>query len=140
MKTILLLDDEPSVMMLLRCILSQHAVLEAFTADEALGRFRDARQSIGLLIADVTLPVSSGINVALSIRQENPALQVILTSGYPVSDWTERDGANLKRLQPDSVTILQKPFHPQVLLDAVRQSIGIPQTEKLRTAGSNVGR
>ena len=42
-----------------------------------------------------------------------PDLPVILTSGYPVSGWSDRDAAGLERLGPGPVAILQKPFSPK---------------------------
>jgi CheY-like chemotaxis protein len=129
MTSILVLEDEPFLMTFLRQLLEQYTVLEASTAEEALRRFMDNKPSVGLLIADVNLATSSGIQVALLLRQENPALPVILTSGYPVSNWSGRDAADLARLGPSTVTILQKPFTSQTALERVRELVGEPQPE-----------
>ena len=61
--------------------------------------------------------------MALLLRQENPSLPVVLTSGYPVSSWSERDTADLARLGCDLVVILQKPFERQVLLTTVAEFV-----------------
>lgn len=68
------------------------------------------------------------------MRSKFRALPVILTSGYPVNAWGERDSADLKRLGANSVTILQKPFPSQVLRNAVRELIGAPEPGKVATA------
>jgi CheY-like chemotaxis protein len=134
MKTLLILEDESAVMTLLRQVLKRYNVIEATTADQALQAFADHTRQIDLLVADVSLPTSSGIRVALKLRAETRKLPVILASGYPVSAWNARDATDLERLGPDSVMILQKPFGPQFLLDAVHQLIGEPESTAGGTA------
>ena len=124
MKTLLVLEDNPSVMMVLRLILEQYTLVEASTAEQALRLFTGHGRKIDLLVADVTLPASSGIHVALLLRSEVPDLPVILTSGYPVGAWSDRDSADLERLGSRSVAILQKPFQGSALSDAVGELIG----------------
>ena len=111
-------------MTFLRQALERYTLLEATTAEEALRRFKDNQRGIGLLIADVSLPISSGIQVALLLRQENPDLPVILTSGYPVDNWSVREFIDLAKLGADSAKILRKPFQAQHLLNCVLESIG----------------
>jgi DNA-binding NtrC family response regulator len=123
MQTVLVLEDESSVMSLLRHILGQYSLIEATTAEEALRTFIDHDHQIDCLVADVTLQTSSGIQVALLLRSELPELPVIFTSGYPVSGWSDRAAADLERLGSTSVSILHKPFQPQALVDAVRQCL-----------------
>jgi CheY-like chemotaxis protein len=133
-KTLLVLEDEPDLMVLLRQILKQYRLVEAATADQALRLFEDHARRIDLLLADVMLPTSSGIQVALLFRSKIPNLPVILTSGYPLSVWAERDAADLGRLGSNSVAILEKPFKTQVLPNTVRAMIGIVPFEAVRTA------
>lgn len=134
MKTLLVLDDEPQLLKLLRHVLNQYKVLEAATADQALELFSEHDRRVDLLIADVTLPTRSGIAVALLLRFEVPDMPVILTSGYPVSDWSPRDCGDLERLGSKSVAILQKPFLAQELVGAVCRLTGESQTAATSTA------
>ena len=60
MKTLLVLEDEALVAKLLLLILRGYTVLEAATAERALRLFADHARQIDLLVADVTLPTSSG--------------------------------------------------------------------------------
>jgi two-component system cell cycle sensor histidine kinase/response regulator CckA len=133
-KTILLLEDESDVMDFLRHMLKKYSVIEAPTAEHALRLFTQHGRHVDLLIADVTLPKSSGIEVALLLRSEAPDLPVILTSGYPVSDWTVRAYSDMERLGTRSALLFQKPFQAQALLNAVRELIGMSQPQKARTA------
>ena len=128
MKTILLLEEESSLLKLWRraLTLNGYAIWEAANAEDAIRRFLDANRRIDLLLADVTLPASSGILVALLLRAEVPGLSVILTSGYPQTAWETRDAADLERLGPDSVLVLQKPFTNQTLLNSIQELTGAP--------------
>ena len=134
MKTLLVLEDESSITRLMRHVLREYSLIEASTAEQALRLFTDHGRKIDLVVADVTLPTSSGIYVALLLRSEVPDLPVILTSGYPVDSWSERDSADLERLGTNSVAILQKPFQSQVLLKAVCELTGTGLSESAGTA------
>jgi CheY-like chemotaxis protein len=136
MITILVLDDESIVLRLL-CYLLQcygYGTVGAGNAEEALLRFHDSHDRVDLLIADVSLPQGSGIQVALTLRAERPDLPVILTSGYPGGAWNTPDRALLQKLGPDSVSILQKPFGPQVLLSTIRELTGSGHSEAVEPA------
>jgi CheY-like chemotaxis protein len=136
-KTILLLEDEPGLMKLLSHTLSSYDVIEAPTADEALRLFAERGHQVDLLIADVTLPNDSGLRVAFFLRNEIPNLPVILTSGYPLSNWNAKDAIDLQRLGPNGVAFLQKPFPSPELLHLVRQLLGTQSSEGARASGDN---
>jgi DNA-binding response OmpR family regulator len=123
-KSILVLEDEPSLLKLWRhaLTLNGYVIWEATTAEEAIRRFLvDANRQIDLLLANVTLPVSSGMLVGLLLREEVPRLAVILMSGYPITAWETKDAADLERLGSASVIVLQKPFLHHTLLNCIRE-------------------
>jgi hypothetical protein len=64
-KTILVLEDESAVMTLMRHMLKAHTLIQPATAEEAIRLFSEHGRQVHLLVADVTLPKSSGIQVAL---------------------------------------------------------------------------
>jgi CheY-like chemotaxis protein len=125
-KTILILEDEPLLMKLMHSMIDRHGyhVLESAGGEEAVRQFRDFGRRIDLLIADVSMPGISGIQVASQLRRELPDLQVILTSGYPPSAWSARDCRYLLELGSDSVSILLKPFPARILLNTISQLLG----------------
>lgn len=134
MKTLLVLEDEPDVIKVLRDVLKRYTITEATNAEQALRLFREHGRQIELLVADVTLPASSGIHVALLLRVAIPDLPVILTSGYPVSDWTGRDYTDLQRLGSTSVALVPKPFQIRSLLLKVGELVGDVPSEIAKTA------
>ncbi len=134
MRTILILEDEPVLRWFLRRMLKQYSLIEAASAEEALQLFADRDRQIDLLLADVTLPKSSGVQVALLLRLEIPNLPIILTSGFPVGNWSDEDSADLAKLGSNFVEVLQKPFGAAVLSNAVFKLIGEPQPERVAGA------
>ena len=135
-KTILVLEDEPLLLKLMRSLLDRHgyAVLEAAGAEQAVQQFHNSGGRIDLLVADVGLPGVSGIQVALQLRSELPHLPVILTSGYPPNAWSARDSRHLVKLGVDSVSILLKPFGSRVLLNTVNDLTAARPAEVLGAA------
>jgi DNA-binding response OmpR family regulator len=136
-KTILLLEDEPALLKLLAHALRSYDVVEASTADGALRLFAERGRHVDLLIADVSLPASSGLRVAFFLRSEIQNLPVILTSGYPVNNWSASDTADLQRLGSRSVEIIQKPFPARALLDLVENLLGTSPPESATASGEN---
>ncbi|MFN8581281.1 MAG: ATP-binding protein, partial [Gemmatimonadaceae bacterium] len=83
-ETILVAEDEDAVRTLVQRILETrgYTVLTARTPAEALAIHADRSHEIGLLITDVVMPQSSGIELAESIRQRSPGMRVLFMSGY----------------------------------------------------------
>ena len=123
--SILVLEDEPCVMNLLRLVLNGagYSVIEADCAEQAMSCANLTR--IRCLIADVTAPCF-GISVSADIMASNPMLKIVLTSGYPTENWSDRDAALWDELPSDSVRVLSKPFRPCDVLSAVNDLIGSP--------------
>jgi DNA-binding response OmpR family regulator len=80
MKTLLVLEDEPDVMEFRRHMLEQYGLSRSSTEEQAVRLFSALGRQVDLLVADLTLPRSSGIQVALHLRSQVPDLPVILTS------------------------------------------------------------
>jgi len=140
MTTILLLEEKPSVMKLLGHMLAQYNVIKARTAEEALLLFIDLDYQVDLLIADLTMPNRSGIQVALLLRSKLSSLPVILTSRDPVSCWSAQRLADSNRLGSRWVAIVQKPFAADDLLNAVRELTGTaPSPVETRAPPSMLG-
>jgi CheY-like chemotaxis protein len=131
---ILVLEDDPLVMAYMRRILKQYPVLEAATAEEALRLFNECGRQVDLLVANLKLPTSSGIEVASAFRSELPNLPVILTNGFPAGIWSRRNTADLGRLGSNSIAIIEKPIQAPVFLNTVRRLLGAGWDEMARTA------
>jgi DNA-binding NtrC family response regulator len=133
-QTILLIEDDATVMEYMRCILKRYILIEATTAGQALQVFNECGWNVDLLVANLTIAARSGIEVALALRLERPRLPVIITSGFSASVWNKRNTAAFRRLGPESVAILEKPIQAQALFDTVWELLGASRTEKTLTA------
>lgn len=139
---ILILDDEHDE----RCLLSGlttyltssgYVVLQCLSAESAVEQFQQENGEIDLLISDVALADSSGVEVCLRLLSSAPALKLLFTSGCPLTEWSAWDAALFRELPPNSVRILQKPFSALDLLLRVDELIGAaPEAIRTSQAGA----
>ena len=119
-KTILLVDDDESVRALVRQFLEikGYTVLDAREAGAAAKLCRANAGAIELLITDISMPETSGVELARQLGQIRPDLKVLYISGY-----TDMQGTS--RTEPLGRTeFLQKPFTIDTLTAKVAGLIG----------------
>ncbi|MFL5561822.1 MAG: ATP-binding protein [Gemmatimonadaceae bacterium] len=118
--TILLVEDEESVRALAMRILRRegYTVYVASNAAEAETVFASNGSEIALLVSDMVLPGTGGIDLAKRLRARRPALNVLLMSGY-----SDRDVGAFQN-ETDRVAFLQKPFTPDSLIGRVGELLG----------------
>ena len=117
MKTVLVIEDDPSNLVFFSTVLKRwgYKVLEAMNARDALSRFLENGQGIDLILANVTLPDRSGTAVACELYGLQPGIRVLFASGTPVHLWTERDSQNLASLPAGNFAFIAKPFTAESL-------------------------
>ena len=83
MAEILVLDDVPDAVLLIKKILTrlQHSV-HAFTEEAQAIAFAE-KNHLDLAILDIKLKKMSGIEVLKQLKTTNPTLKVIILTGYP---------------------------------------------------------
>jgi two-component system, cell cycle sensor histidine kinase and response regulator CckA len=83
-KTILVVDDEPEIRKLVGAMVRQfgYAVLTADSGEHALTVYKNLKEPIELLIADVVAPGMSGPMLADKLTALQPDLKVLYISGY----------------------------------------------------------
>jgi DNA-binding NtrC family response regulator len=116
-KIILVVDDEPDLLDLLREVLEMHGhvVLGAGSGGEALEAWEKNSTQIELLVTDVTLPQGmTGVMLAEKFQAHKPGLKIMYTSGH------ERERVAEKYALPSDATFLKKPFNPDTLANAVQ--------------------
>ncbi|MBU6396948.1 MAG: response regulator [Rhodospirillales bacterium] len=82
-ETILVVDDEPTIRMLVTETLKEHGYItfEAGDAPAALGILK-APGRISLLLTDITLPGQNGRELAEAAKQLRPELKILFMTGY----------------------------------------------------------
>jgi len=118
MARILLVDDDPAVLLFVAIVLVRDgfSVAKAASAEEAISCI--ARDDFDLVITDFRMPGKSGDAVVTSIRERRREAKVIIISGYPneIPEWLRSDTAGVR--------ILAKPFSVSELRKAVGAAIG----------------
>jgi PAS domain S-box-containing protein len=116
-ETILLAEDDEMLRPLAKGLLRKlgYIVLEAPSAEEALGAAAGHDGPIHLLVADVVMPGASGRELARRLAASRPETKVLYVSGY-TDDAIVRHG-----LLDPGLAFLQKPFTPDTLARKVRE-------------------
>jgi two-component system cell cycle sensor histidine kinase/response regulator CckA len=114
MQTILLVDDEPTMLRLCRQILELggYEVLPAGNAAEALRLLENS--TVDLLLTDIVMPGMNGITLAAHAHQKWPGIPVLFMSGFSQDYATDLSGS----------VCVSKPFKPADLLAAVHAALG----------------
>jgi len=117
--TILLVEDEAAIRMLLEDILSDagHRVSSAVNGRAALQLIEQHPQQIDLLITDVVMPEMSGPELADQLSRSHPSMIVLYISGYTDSALLHRGAIE------QGVAFLAKPFVPKSLLAKVDEML-----------------
>ncbi len=113
--TALVIDDEEDVREVLALVLRRRGVrvLLADSGPAALDLFRAHRNDVDVVLLDLTMPVMSGEDVLRELREIDPQVRVILSSGYA-------QDAAIRRLASDSrASFIQKPFTADDLAEKV---------------------
>ncbi len=113
---ILVVDDEEVIRTMVKDFLSDkgYEIILASNGSEALEKFRQNEGEVDLVLLDMVLPERSGMEVLEDLRQINPRVKAILTSGYNQSI-TENN------LDIDITSFLQKPFRITTLIQKIKE-------------------
>lgn len=117
-ETVLLVDDEQMMRSVGESILLNlgYKVITASDGEEALAIYRERGNEISLVILDKVMPEMGGIEGYRLLKEINPKIKVILSSGH-VIDETE----NFKELGISD--FLDKPFRMSGMAKIVRNTI-----------------
>jgi DNA-binding response OmpR family regulator len=118
MGKILIIDDEPYILLMLKKMLERagYEVDLASNGREGLDLF--ARASADLVITDIIMPDKEGLELIMEMKRQSPGLKIIAMSGGG-------------RISPESYLecarhfgaekVFQKPFRQKELVSAVRE-------------------
>lgn len=113
MPTILIIEDEPELVKVLRAYLQQagYHVISAFRGDTGLSSWEHKRPD--LVILDLNLPGMDGLDVAREIRRRGETPIIMLTARAEETD-------ELLGLELGADDYITKPFSPRLVLARVR--------------------
>lgn len=132
MPTVLIIEDEPELVKVLRAYLEQSGftVISAARGDTGLSTWEHKRPD--LVILDLNLPGMDGLDVAREIRRKNNTPIIMLTARVEETD-------QLIGLELGADDYIPKPFSPRVVVARVRALLrrsesNLPAPQVLRTA------
>ena len=120
-RNVLVVEDDQTVKSLLSNIFKRHNIRHTLAADGVIAQeiWRTANPPFDLLVTDIVMPNGvNGIRLARTLRESNPDLGVVLTSGFSELLF---DSTNLQ-MPGNPPKILQKPFSPDDLLSAMTEA------------------
>jgi len=113
---ILLAEDEDVIREMAQLTLEAkgYKVLAAADGAAALARYREHSEKIDIVVADMAMPRLSGPELFDRMKQINPGVRVIVSSGY------SHDQEGQRMMQHGCLGFLQKPYDGNQLCTAVR--------------------
>lgn len=116
---ILLVDDDTAILQSLLAVLKEQPGYDIRTATTG-GAAIQAAQAMGgvdVLVADVVMEPMDGFALRNAVMQRFPSVGIVFISGYDLSDYAESIAG---------APVLQKPFEPAALLEAIQQVAPAP--------------
>ncbi|GIW79337.1 MAG: hypothetical protein KatS3mg105_1144 [Gemmatales bacterium] len=116
---ILLVDDHELIRKLGQQILSRkgYDVITADDGPEAVEIYKQQHENIDLVIVDMTMPSLSGQEVLAQLKQIDPKVRVLFSSGFSTDE-------AIKAVQKEgAIGFVPKPYRPDGLARAVRHAL-----------------
>ncbi|EMS80039.1 histidine kinase,response regulator receiver domain,GAF domain-containing protein [Desulfotignum phosphitoxidans DSM 13687] len=116
-ETILLVEDEPSILRMTRMMLERkgYTVLSAATPSEAVEKAKSHSGAIDLLMTDVVMSEMNGRDLSRQITDLYPDIRLLFMSGYTANVIAHQG------ILDDGVSFIQKPFSMADMTENVRK-------------------
>ncbi len=116
-ETVLLVEDEPSIINMVRAMLKKlgYQSIATGSPNKALQLAESHAETIDLLISDVIMPEMNGKELAEQIQALRPQIKTLFISGYTA------DVISLRGVLPKEANFLQKPFSTSELAIKIRE-------------------
>jgi len=125
-ETILVAEDDAALRELSGRVLESfgYKVIPAVDGEDALTKFKENRDRIGLLLLDMVMPKKNGKEVAEAIMEISPGTKVLFSSGYTMDIITHQE------LEEAGFEFIHKPYQAKELARKVRQTLDRWEEEK----------
>ncbi|UZH56389.1 sigma-54-dependent Fis family transcriptional regulator [Salinimicrobium tongyeongense] len=124
MAKILLVEDDVAFCTMLKTFLvkKECEVDAVYTATEALNLV--AKNKYDLVISDVRLPDKEGLEILQAVNQKGEKTGVIMMTSYAEISMA------VNAIKEGALDYIAKPFHPEVIMNAIEEAINNPGSTK----------
>jgi CheY-like chemotaxis protein len=126
-RSILVIDDDPSVRYTVGRILSGQGITTVFAENGKQGLELIGTAAPSLIITDIVMPEKEGLETIMEIRKRNPKLRIIAISGGGRVGASETFLKTARALGANDV--LTKPFEPEQLRAVVSRQLAEISTQ-----------
>jgi two-component system response regulator GlrR len=129
---ILLVDDEPGILRMFKTALTNYGFLteEARDGREAMDRL--ARGTFDVIVSDINMPESGGLDFLRAVRARDLDVPVIMMTGKPSVE------SSSTALESGAFRCLTKPVMPATLRDVVEQAVSVHDAARLKRQGPEI--
>src|ERR1700679_4129568 len=115
--TVLVVDDERLIADTITAILTEHGFVafKAYSGEQALRLAAEVQPDI--VLSDVLMPMMSGIQMAIQIKESLPATRIVLLSGQAATAELMHQAAAAGH----NFELLAKPIHPEELVMKLKE-------------------
>lgn len=112
-KTILLVDDEESLMFFLQKLLMREGynIIKAVNGKDAVDIYKSTQDDIDLILMDITMPVMSGIEAYKELLKHDPDVSILLMSAYSKESFEDIE----------NISFIRKPIFPSDLINKIAE-------------------
>ncbi len=121
-RLILVIDDEEPVRDAVTDILELEglAVITAPDGQTGIDLFRAQQNDVGLILLDLSMPGLNGEETFYELRQIDPQVQIVLSSGYSHDEVAPRFAGQAR------VSFIQKPYDAATLVKEIKRQLAMP--------------
>ncbi|MGB8705828.1 MAG: sigma-54 dependent transcriptional regulator [Gillisia sp.] len=117
MNSILIVEDDVAFATMLKTFLEKRSykVETSFTAADAFKKLKD--QQFDLLLTDVRLPDTEGLEILMLVKEKYPSSQVIMMTNYAEINMA------VKAMKNGAFDYVSKPFRPESILRTLENAL-----------------
>lgn len=119
-KKVLIVDDEPGVVKMVRYLLEKNAFTAISANDGEAGVNLAIQEKPDLILMDIMMPVIDGNEATRRLKENESTRQIPVVMLSALG----QEGDVAKSLELGALDYIVKPFHPQELMDRVKKILG----------------
>ncbi len=114
MKSILVIDDETTILDAIKIIFEDMGYTVKVFADSQAGMEEAVRNDYDLIVVDIRMPGMNGAEVTEGIRKARAGARILIITGYSTDPLVAR------ALEAGAFGLLKKPFEIGKILDSLK--------------------